>query len=307
MDRLQYSGQLLQSLGSTRNRVAMKYPVFFLLTIIYFQGLSQGTDVSLFLNKDKQNYLTEIESNSGNLFNKLGHHGPAIENPWYGLRIYFNKKMAIDVYSKAKPGLELTTTKWYPTKDQQRKGWGADYYKVGNSLGLGGIRLWDGEKIVPLNPVNRRSAKVINEEGKAVMEVLSEGVPYKGKNIDVIVRVTTFADNRLSTVEAEIADGTSVQFITGINHHDGISVKKEAGFIATWGVHPEDVALEKVEVGAAIIFDKEDFLDQLEDKNQHLLISKPTHQLSIKISSCNARESELNSEAAFVKFLKEVL
>ena len=62
------------------------------------------TDVSLFLRSDSTTYLNEVSSESGDLFNALGHHGPALENEWLGLRLYFDRKAAIDVYSKIKPG-----------------------------------------------------------------------------------------------------------------------------------------------------------------------------------------------------------
>ena len=70
-------------------------------------------------------------------------------------------KHAIDIYSKTKPGLELGRTKWYTSPEQQKQGWGADYYKVGETIGLGGIRLWDGEKVLHLNPVSSRFARVV--------------------------------------------------------------------------------------------------------------------------------------------------
>lgn len=40
---------------------------------------------------------------------------------------------------------------------------GADYYKVGPTVGLGGIRLWDGENVLPLDPVSKRTARVVKE------------------------------------------------------------------------------------------------------------------------------------------------
>ncbi len=66
-----------------------------------------NTDTSLYMKSDKITYLTDIGSESGDLYKTIGHHGPAIENEWMALRIYFSDKVAIDVYSKAKPGLEL--------------------------------------------------------------------------------------------------------------------------------------------------------------------------------------------------------
>ena len=99
-------------------------------TLIIIWALTTGavygqasTAVSMYMKKDKETQLEYIESKSGNLFSKLGHHGPAIENQWYALRLYFSKKTAIDVYSKAKPGLELAEKKWYPSKKEQLEGW----------------------------------------------------------------------------------------------------------------------------------------------------------------------------------------
>jgi hypothetical protein len=264
------------------------------------------TDVSLYLKKDKGNYLTEVESKSGNLFYKLGHHGPAIENQWLGFRLYFNKKTAIDVYSKAKRGLEIRQKKWYPSKKEQLAGWGADYYKVGKTVGLGGTKLWDGEKVVPLHPVSLRSARVVKKEDFSYMEMLSEGVSYKGKKVNILVRVTVFAGKREAKVEAFSQTGESVQFVTGINYFRNLEIEKMDNYIATWGIHPEDVAAEKVEVGAAILFDQNDFEKQLDDADQYLLVSKPTKKLEVWITSVNAREPEINSFQKFLKYLKTI-
>ena len=221
-----------------------------IMFFVVIQCVAQNrTDVSLYLKKDRHNYLTQIESKSGNLFTKLGHHGPAIENQWLGFRLYFNKKAAIDVYSKAKPGLEIREKKWYPSKKEQRNGWGADYYKVGKTVGLGGVRLWDGEKVIALHPVSLRSARVEKGEDSSYIEMVSKEVPYKGEKVTILVRVTVFSDKREATVEALSHTGESVQFVTGINYFKNLKVKKSNDYIATWGIHPEDVAAEQVEIG----------------------------------------------------------
>ena len=102
-----------------------------------------NTDTSLYMKADKISYLTDIGSESGDLYQTIGHHGPAVENEWMALRIYFSDKVAIDVYNKEKRGLELKKAHWYPTAQQQKEGWGADYYKVVSTVGLGGVKLWD--------------------------------------------------------------------------------------------------------------------------------------------------------------------
>lgn len=117
-------------------------------TIVYSQN---NTDVSLFMKKQPDKQLTEVFSESGDMYKTLGHHGHAIENEFLGFRIYFDYKAAIDIYSKTKPGLELAKTKWYTSPELQKQGWGVDNYKVGETVGLGGVRLPKRHQKVNMN------------------------------------------------------------------------------------------------------------------------------------------------------------
>ena len=263
-----------------------------------------NTDTSLYMKSDKITYLTDIGSETGDLYKTIGHHGPAIENEWMALRIYFSDKVAIDVYSKAKPGLELKKANWYPTPEQQKEGWGADYYKVANTVGLGGVKLWDGEKVVSLNPVTNRLARVGKTDTTSWMEMISRGVPYKGKKVDILVRVTVFSGKREAKVEAISLTGEKVQFATGINYFKDFETKKGTNYIAVWGKHPEDVAAEVVAIGAAIIYNPKDYEKNTDDGTQYLLISKPTKNLETKIISSSTRETELNTLDKLEAYIK---
>ncbi len=281
------------------------------ITIILFaivlttQSQAQNkTDVSLFMRSDSIQQA-EISAESGDLFNTIGHHGPAVENEWMALRLYFSDKAAVDVYSKALPQLELKEKKWYPSPEEQQEGWGADYYKAGETVGLGGVRLWDGEKVVKLNPVSNRIARVVKECKSSYLEMLSEDVPYMGRKVDVLVRVTVYSGERNAKVEAFALCDEPVQFVTGVNYHKGQEIYKRVGLIATWGLHPEDVAAEQVELGAAIKYNPADFVKSNDDGTQFLLISKPAKQLTTWVSSACGRESQINSMEKFIRFLEE--
>lgn len=263
-----------------------------------------NTDTSLYMKAEKISYLTDIGSESGDLYSTIGHHGPAIENEWMALRIYFSDKVAIDVYNKAKPGLELKKAHWYPTPEQQKEGWGADYYKVGSTVGLGGVKLWDGEKVVPLNPVTNRLARVGKTATTSWMEMISRGVPYKGKKVDIMVRVTVFSGKREAKVEAFSLNGEKVQFVTGVNYFKGFETKKGANYIAVWGKHPEDVAAEIIEIGAAIRYNPKDYVKNTDDGKQYLLISKRTKHLSTEIVSACVRETEINTLDKLEAYIK---
>lgn len=275
---------------------------FFLGTNIQAQN---KTDVSLFLKEDGKQ-VSFIESETGDLYQEAGHHGPAIENEWLGLRIYFDHKVAIDVYNKTQPKLELAGAAWYPTAEQQSNGWGADYYKAGETVGLGGVRLWDEDKVQVLDPVTMRTARVKKEANLSYMEMLSENVPYQGDSIDVLIRVTVFSGIREAKVEAFAFSTKPVQFVTGINYHEKTETKKGAGFISSWGLHPEDVAEEPTEIGGAILFNPKDFTQTLKEEDQYLLISKPTHYLETWITSASAKEADFHSMEDFNHYVESL-
>ncbi len=278
--------------------------VLFAIALILQAQAQNKTDISLFMRSDSVQQ-SEISAASGDLYTTIGHHGPAVENEWMALRIYFSQKAAIDVYSKAKPQLELKAKEWYPTAEDQKAGWGADYYKAGETVGLGGVRLWDGEKVVKLNPVSNRTARVVKESNCSYMEMLSEDVPYMGRKVDVLVRVTVYSGERNAKVEAFALTDEPVQFVTGVNYHKGQEIYKKDGLIAAWGIHPEDVAAELVEIGAAILYDPADFVKTEDDGTEFLLISKPGKQLKTWISSACARELEINTMKKFIGFLEK--
>jgi len=263
-----------------------------------------NTDTSLYMKSDKITYLTDIGSESGDLYKTIGHHGPAVENEWMALRIYFSDKVAIDVYNKANPGLELKKASWYPTPAQQKEGWGADYYKVASTVGLGGVKLWDGENLVPLNPVTNRLARVGKTDTTSWMEMISRGVAYKGKKVDILVRVTVFSGKREAKVEAVSLNGEKVQFATGVNYFKGFETKKGNNYIAVWGEHPEDVAAEIVGIGAAIKYNPKDYVKNTDDGTQYLLISKPTKHLETQIISVCGREKEINTLDKLEAYIK---
>jgi len=261
------------------------------------------TDISLkWKNVGKQE--VSISSETGDLYNKLSHHGPAVENEWLGLRFYFDYRFAIDVYNKTQLRLELAAAEWYPTPEQQKEGWGADQYKASNTVGLGGVRLWDGEKVVYLDPVRNRTARVGKEANISYMEMLSEGIPYMGDSIDMLVRVTVFSGIRAAKVEAFALCDKPVKFLTGINYHPLTKTKEGDNYISTWGIHPEDVAAFQLAIGAGIIYNPNDFESIKKEEKEYQLISKPAKYLETWISSASEKDPDLNSMDKFIDYLE---
>ncbi|VGO22129.1 DUF4861 family protein [Pontiella sulfatireligans] len=266
-----------------------------LLVLSGFSRADNRTDVSLKW-KDKATQESEIHSESGNLFQKLAHHGPAIENEWMGVRIYFDKKCALDVYNKQRAGLELAGASWYPTEEQQQAGWGSDQYKVGPTIGIGGVRLWDNGNVVRLDPVSMRTARVRKEASFSQIEMLSEDVPYKGGTVDILIRVSAFTGIREMKVEAFALCDDPVEFVTGINYWETTDTFEGDQYIGTWGIHPEDVAASPQAIGAAVFYNPGDVAKTVRTDSEILLVSKPTKMLSTWIISACEKEAGISRQ-----------
>lgn len=257
------------------------------------------TDVSLFMREMPGRQIATCESKSGDMYKTLGHHGPAVENAFFAVRLFFDKKGAVDVYSKTRPGLELKQAAWYPTPQQQADGFGGDYYHVGDTVGLGGVRLWDGRQVLRLDPVSRRLGRVEKTRNASRLEIRSVGVPYNKGKVDVTVRITVFDGQRHAKVEAFTSDDTPVQFVTGLNHRKHAKMVEDKGVLASWGGATGGVGSGEIEVGAAVMVDPADFVKAKNQKTQSLLISKPTSKLTYWITSANSKESDLNTFERF--------
>ncbi|MFW6275766.1 MAG: DUF4861 family protein [bacterium] len=264
---------------------------------------SSGTDASLFWKKDSVQ-VSEIISEEADQFQSVGHHGPAIENEYFALRMYFNNSGAIDVYSKQREGLELKDAYWYPDSAMQANGYGSDQYKVGETLGLGGIRLWDGKNVIKPEATNGRIARISDEGTCSIMEMIAFGVPYKNDTIDLLTRVSVFSGNRFARMDAFALCDQEVQFVTGINFHDDHHLIHEDGYVLSWGKHPEDVALDPAELGAAVCYDETGFVQTKTTENEVLLISKPGKQVNTYLTTASSKEKNVNTAEAFEKLLK---
>ena len=80
------------------------YLIFF---ISFYSAAQNRTDVSLFLKSDSVNSLSTISSESGDMFKKLGHNGPAIEMSGLDFVFILTIKPLSTFIQKSNSGLEL--------------------------------------------------------------------------------------------------------------------------------------------------------------------------------------------------------
>lgn len=274
--------------------------LFFFIVPVLAQA---QTASSLFLRADSLQ-VKEIVAETADMYKKVGHHGPAVENSHMALRIYFNNSGAIDLYSKNGRGMELLKYKWYPTeKDQEENGAGCDEYMVGKTVGFGGIALWDGESEVKLVATGGRTARVGDTSKGSYAEMIAYGVPYKGDTVDISIRIDMFAKKREATVTATELSGKKVQFLTGVNYHEGERVSMGEGWVSVWGIHPANVSVDPKPVGAAILYNAKKFESVTKTENMVRLVSFPASSVSTKLIGASTKEAELNSAKRFEAYV----
>lgn len=260
------------------------------------------TASSLFWRSDSLQ-VKEIVSETGNQYNKVGHHGPAVENSHMALRIYFNDSGAIDLYTKTGRGMELMEYKWYPDSLQIAEGAGNDEYLVGKTVGLGGIALWDGEKEVKLVATKGRTARVGDTKKGSFAEMTAYGVEYCGEPVDIAVRVDVYAKTREAVVSARELSGRKVMFLTGINYHEGQTVRHDKEHITVWGIHTGGKTRYVTPVGAGMTFSDKMFPTVEKTENMVRIISKPTSEVQTKVVAASTKEAELNSLKRFEAYI----
>ncbi len=278
----------------------MKQLLIFIAFLLPFPAVAQ-TASSLFWRSDSLQ-VAEMVSETGDQYSKVGHHGPAVENSHMALRIYFNDSGAIDVYSKSGRGMELRRFLWYPSASmQENSGAGVDGYIVGQTVGLGGIALWDGTQEVKLVATKGRTARVGDTKKGSYAEMIAYGVPYKDGMVDISIRIDVTAKTREAKVTAKELSGRKVHFLTGVNFHEGQKVSSGEEYISVWGLHPANEA--SLPVGAGMFFSRKDFPKVEKTENMVRIISGATSEIQTRIISASTKEAELNTAKRFEAYM----
>ena len=272
------------------------------LSLLGFTSKAQTAESLFWLSDSLQ--VNEVASDVADLTEALGHKGPAVENSHMALRMYFDDSGAIDVYSKTGRGMELLSYLWNPTEGQQDTlAVGCDAYEVGKTLGLGGVALWDGEKIVPVAATNGRTARVGSTKKGSFAELISYGVAYGDDMVNISVRIDMNVKSREAQVTVQELSGKKVRFVTGVNWHQGQKVTNGDGYISVWGPHPSTDGRKPFAVGGGLIYSVKAFPSAEKTDDMVRIISVPTDGFKTTIISSSTKEAELNNAKRFEAYM----
>lgn len=248
----------------------------------------------------------------------MHHHGAAFESNLVAYRIYFDHRQTVDIYGKYNKGLELKQTQFYPDKLQKANGYGDDILWVGETLGVGTLRGWDGTSPVMLKDVEHRSQKIISSGPlRTIIEIKDDN--WKPSETDKPVTMTTlytlYANHRDCNVDIKFShpvDG--YKFATGlINVKNSVEYSDKKGLRGCWGtdwpVSEKDSAGHKQEtVGLGICIPVNNVVKEMpaNKDNYPYIISTQNDELhySIVFGSDNEKFGYHNAKEWF-RFLKE--
>jgi hypothetical protein len=264
-------------------------------------------------------YISQLTVDRGvNPYWMLHHHGAAFESELVAYRIYFDHRQTVDIYGKYRQGLELHDTQFYPDQAQKDAGFGDDVLWVGNTLGVGTLRGWDGQQPTMVQDVEQRSQRIVSRGPlRTIVEVKAKGwVPQAGQEpIDMTQRYTLVAGHRDCAIDISFSPNASkYQFATGlINVKNSTECFDKRGMRGCWGtdwpVSEKDSAGHKREtVGLGISVPSDYVVGQVPaTKDNYAFVVKPVgNSLHYDVVSGSDNESfGFHSEKEWFDFLKE--
>src|SRR5437016_4125510 len=159
-------------------------------------------------------------------------------------RIYFDKRNAIDVSGKRRPGLYLEMFGAPEYVYHWESPLGRDIYRIGDAIGIGTVAALVDGKAVRVSDVAERKWRIISAGPvRAIVELTYKGWKVGGREVNLTSRMTQWAGERGfdHRVTAEGADG--VTLVTGIVRQPDLQEKvftptaSEPAFTRAWWGH----------------------------------------------------------------------
>src|SRR2546421_350172 len=132
-------------------------------------------------------------------------------------RIYFDKRNAIDVWGKRRPGLYLEMFGATEYVYNLESPFGRDIYRIGDAIGIGAVAALVDGKAVRVSDVTERNWRIVSAGPvRTIVELNYKGWKVAGRQVNLTSRMTQWAGERGfdHRVTAEGADGLTL--VTGI-------------------------------------------------------------------------------------------
>ncbi|MGI9392222.1 MAG: DUF4861 family protein, partial [Parvibaculales bacterium] len=232
------------------------------------------------------------------------------ESQLVGYRLYLDYRHAIDIFGKKTPSLVLHKVGHDNGNYHQMAGWGMDVLKVGKSLGLGSIGVFDKGEVLRMAEGVRISSKQ-GEVGPlfASFHTLHKGWVIGGQKHRLVSKYGIHAYSHLTKAKISLQPD-DVQFVTGFvkNENTDLIRSRQNGkwaYLASFGKQ----SVIKDELGMAVFYKKTDLEKISSDEYSHLVVFTPETKTA-KYYLMGAWEQEKNgvkSKKQFTNLLNQYL
>jgi hypothetical protein len=157
-------------------------------------------------------------------------------------RLYFDKRNAIDLYGKRRPGLYLDLFGSPEYDYHEESPFGRDIYKIGNALGIGAVGALVDGKVVKVSEVNDRSWRIVADGPvRSIVELIYKGWKVGDRSVDLTSRMTIWAGERGFEHRISSTNADGLLLVTGLPRKPGLSEVTKAELdassqiVGTWG------------------------------------------------------------------------
>jgi len=132
-------------------------------------------------------------------------------------RIYFDKRNAIDIWGKRRPGLYLEMFGAPEYGYQWESPLGRDIYRIGDAIGIGAVAALVDGKVVKLAEVGERKWRIINAGPvRVLVELTYKGWKVGGREVNLTSRMIQWAGEPGFQHQVTTENAEGLTLITGI-------------------------------------------------------------------------------------------
>jgi unsaturated chondroitin disaccharide hydrolase len=152
--------------------------------------------------------------------------GLAWESEMDAWRIYFDKRNAIDIYGKRRPGLYLEMFGAPEYVYNLESPLGRDIYRIGDAIGIGAVAALVDGKVVKVADVADRKWRIISAGPvRVIVELTYKGWKVGGREVNLTSRLTQWAGEHGFEHRVTLDGGGDLTLITGTVRHPNLQEK----------------------------------------------------------------------------------
>ncbi len=210
------------------------------------------------------------------------YEGPGWESDKVGYRFYLDWRNATDIFGKKTSEMVLQNVgqdgfdSYHEMAD-----WGVDVLKVGSTLGIGSIGMWNDSEVKMVSVTDSITCAIV-ANGPVYSRIQTDyyGWQVADKKYDLQSKLSIAAGDRKTRHDITIKGGAE-NICTGLVKHEMADLLESSGdsewqYLATFGA--QTLVNEQDLLGMAVLYKKSNLIERADDGQSHIVILKPEQE-----------------------------